>query len=139
LGDFSRTHLVTLDLIHLQKRSRVARLYIFKPKIPIWVFFGGLWESQCWYTLWPFGIFNNCLVCFVAIRYIFWSFGEFYPSFRMLYQDKSGNPDYHSPLFAGTIVTNLIITTVTCQHRQPLVVGWFWNSRSKIETAVCYR
>jgi hypothetical protein len=37
--------------------SRVARWYIFKPKIPIWVNFGGSCNWGCWYISWPFGIF----------------------------------------------------------------------------------
>jgi hypothetical protein len=47
--------------------SRVARWYICKPKIPIWVNFRG----SCWYILWPSGIFS-------VIWYIFRPFGIFY-------------------------------------------------------------
>jgi hypothetical protein len=36
--------------------SRVARWYIFKPKISIWVIFGGPWNGKGWYILLPFGI-----------------------------------------------------------------------------------
>jgi hypothetical protein len=32
-------------------QSRVARWFIFKPKIPIWVYFGGPWYGKCWYFL----------------------------------------------------------------------------------------
>jgi hypothetical protein len=42
--------------------SRVARWYIFKPKIPIWVNFGGSWSEKGWYILLPFGIFYSHLV-----------------------------------------------------------------------------
>jgi hypothetical protein len=28
--------------------SRVARWFIFKPKIPIWVKFGGPWNKKCY-------------------------------------------------------------------------------------------
>jgi hypothetical protein len=42
--------------------DRVARCYIFKPKIPIWVKFGGSWNGKCCYILWPFGIFFHHLV-----------------------------------------------------------------------------
>jgi hypothetical protein len=31
--------------------SRVARWFIFKPKIPFWVNFGGSWNGKCWYIL----------------------------------------------------------------------------------------
>jgi hypothetical protein len=30
--------------------------YIFKPKSPIWVNFGGSCNGSCWFILWPFGI-----------------------------------------------------------------------------------
>jgi hypothetical protein len=66
--------------------SRVARLYILKPKIPIWVNIGGSCSGTRWYMLWSFGQFSGYLVYFVAIWYIF-------PRFGILYQEKSGNPD----------------------------------------------
>jgi hypothetical protein len=37
-------------------RCRVARWYIFKPKIPIWVHFESPWTGKVWLILWPFGI-----------------------------------------------------------------------------------
>jgi hypothetical protein len=40
---------------------RVARWHIFKPKILIWVNFGGSCNGRCWYILWPFGIFYALL------------------------------------------------------------------------------
>jgi hypothetical protein len=48
----------------------VARWHIFKPKIPIWVNFGGSCNGRCWYMyfiaiwsiLWHFGLFNGHLV-----------------------------------------------------------------------------
>jgi hypothetical protein len=30
-------------------------MVFFRPKIPIWVNFGGPWNGKGWYTLWPFG------------------------------------------------------------------------------------
>jgi hypothetical protein len=41
---------------------RVARWFIFKPKIPIWVNFGGPWNGKCWYILGPYGIFYSHLL-----------------------------------------------------------------------------
>jgi hypothetical protein len=35
---------------------RVARWFVFKPKIPVWVNFGGPLNGKCWHSLWPFGI-----------------------------------------------------------------------------------
>jgi hypothetical protein len=78
-------------------RIRVARWYIFKPKILIWIDFGGSGNGRCWYILSP-------LVYFTAIWYILWSFGIFYNEvvyFPPLHQGKSGNtakdwPGYNS-------------------------------------------
>jgi hypothetical protein len=47
--------------------SGVARWHIFKPKIPIWVNFGG-------FALVVVGIFYDHLVYFAAIWYILWLF-----------------------------------------------------------------
>jgi hypothetical protein len=38
-----------------------------KPKIPIWVNFGGLWNGRAWYVLWPFGTYYGHLIHFMAI------------------------------------------------------------------------
>jgi hypothetical protein len=52
-----------------------------------------------WSILYPFGIFYGRLVYFIAIWYILWQFDIFvchlviFPSFGMLYQEKSGNPE----------------------------------------------
>jgi hypothetical protein len=76
---------------------RVARWRIFKPKIPIWVNFGGSCNERCWYILWLFGIFYGQLVYFVAIWYILWPYRTssgylvYFIRFGMLYK-KSGNP-----------------------------------------------
>jgi hypothetical protein len=56
---------------------RVARWYIFKPKIPIWVNFGGPWNLKGWYILWPFAIFYGHSVYFMVIGYIFTRFGTY--------------------------------------------------------------
>jgi hypothetical protein len=42
--------------------SRVARWFVFKPKIPIWVHLGGPQNRKCWAILWSFGIFYGHLV-----------------------------------------------------------------------------
>jgi hypothetical protein len=73
--------------------------HIFKPKIPVWVNFGGSCNGRCWYILRPFGPISGHFVYCVAIWYILWLFGIFYgylvyfSHFGVLYQDKSGNPD----------------------------------------------
>jgi hypothetical protein len=47
---------------------RVARWFIFKPKIPIWVHFGGPWKGKCF-------IFFDHLEYFMAIWYYLWQIG----------------------------------------------------------------
>jgi hypothetical protein len=51
--------------------ARVARWYVFKPKISIWVNFGGPWNGKGWHTVWPFGIYYGHLVYFMAIGIFF--------------------------------------------------------------------
>jgi hypothetical protein len=46
---------------------KVARWFIFKPKIQIWVNFRGSCNGRCWYILWSFGIFYGNTVYFMAI------------------------------------------------------------------------
>jgi hypothetical protein len=76
-----------------QVRGRVARWFVFKPKKPIWVSFGGLEIGKCLYILWPFGILYGALAYFMTIWYILYSFGTFYPVLvSCMYQEKSGNP-----------------------------------------------
>jgi hypothetical protein len=55
----------------VEASTRVARWYIFQPKIPIWVNFGGSCNGRCWSILWPFGLFYGHWVNFVAIWYNF--------------------------------------------------------------------
>jgi hypothetical protein len=72
-------------------RTRVARWFVFKPKIPIWV--NLLWKILLYFMtirpiLWPLEIFCGHLVYFVVIWYIF-------PRFGILDEEKSGNPATH--------------------------------------------
>jgi hypothetical protein len=60
---------------YLLTQTRVARWYVFNPKIQIWVNFRGSCNGKCWYILWPFGISYSHMVYFIAIRYIGWLFG----------------------------------------------------------------
>jgi hypothetical protein len=72
---------------------KVARWFVFKPKIPIWVNFGGAyvdWKMLIYFmTIWNilrvFGIIYSPLAWFVVIWNIFSVFG-------IMYQEKSGNP-----------------------------------------------
>jgi hypothetical protein len=49
------------------QHSRVARWYILKPKIPVWVNFAGFFNGRSWYILWSFGLSYGRLKIFVAI------------------------------------------------------------------------
>jgi hypothetical protein len=56
----------------------VARWYVFRPKIPVWVNLGRSCNRRCWYCLWPICLFYGHLV------YILWSFGIFFPFWFVL-------------------------------------------------------
>jgi hypothetical protein len=58
---------------------RVARWFVFKPKIPIGVNFGRSCNGKSWRVLWPFSLFYGHCKCLMAIWYILWSFGLFFP------------------------------------------------------------
>jgi hypothetical protein len=69
--------LADVKMISNCPRRRVARWFVFKPKIPIWVNFGGSCNGKSWFILWPFGLFNGYRKYCMAIWYILWSFGIF--------------------------------------------------------------
>jgi hypothetical protein len=71
---------------------RVARWFVFKPKIQIWVNFGGSYNGKFWYILLPFGLFYCYWKYFMDIWYIFRRLG-------ILHQEKSGNPGWLAGLF----------------------------------------
>jgi hypothetical protein len=65
--------------------TRVARWFVFKPKIQIWVNYGGSCNGRRWYILWTLGPFFGLGLLlyfmdiwysswFVVIWYIFWYF-----------------------------------------------------------------
>jgi hypothetical protein len=90
------TTTTALILLRKAKRSRVARRFVFKPKIPIWVNFEGL-------AIENLGIFYDHLVYFTAIGNIYGHLVYFVviwynsPRFGILYQEKSGNPERSVP------------------------------------------
>jgi hypothetical protein len=71
--------LVSRTKKNLATLHRVARWFVFKPNIPIWVDFGGSCYGKSWYTyfmtIWsilrPLEMFYGLLVYFVVIWYIF--------------------------------------------------------------------
>jgi hypothetical protein len=70
---------------------RVARWYIFKPKISIWVKIGGPLNAKCCNVLLSFEIYYGHLVYFMAICNlgVIW---YIFPRFYLLCQVKSGSP-----------------------------------------------
>jgi hypothetical protein len=55
--------------------NRVVRWFVFKPKIHIWVNFGGSCNGRCWYILWIRGPFY--VLCYIWCSS--WTFGIFFP------------------------------------------------------------
>jgi hypothetical protein len=55
------TATLRISVNFINQHVRVARWFIFKPKIPIWVNFGRALDWKNGYTLWPFGIFYGHL------------------------------------------------------------------------------
>jgi hypothetical protein len=51
--------------------------FVFKPKIPIWVNFGGPYIGKCLYILLSLGIFYGDLGYFMTFWNILYSFGTF--------------------------------------------------------------
>jgi hypothetical protein len=71
---------------------RVARWFVFKAKIQIWVNFGGSWNGRWWYILWTLGPFYGLLLYFMDIWFIVRGNLVYFSRFGTLYQEKSGNP-----------------------------------------------
>jgi hypothetical protein len=94
-------HMLTNLLMYCPVRKRrhsaaclfdsVARLNISK-KIQIWVNFGRSCDGRCLVFLGHSCLFYSQIVYLMAICYILWSFGIFFPRFGMFSREKSGNP-----------------------------------------------
>jgi hypothetical protein len=65
-GTFKSLHTVYIPT------NSVARWFVFKPKIQIWVNFGGSCNGRCWYILWALGSFYGLLLYFMGIWYSSW-------------------------------------------------------------------
>jgi hypothetical protein len=67
-----RTHgiqIVSMDA-KVSARTRDARWFVFRPKIPLWVNLGASCNGKCWCILCPFGLFYG------NSKYL-WLFGIF--------------------------------------------------------------
>jgi hypothetical protein len=58
----------------LWRHTRLPDGIVSNQKIPIWTKFGGSFNRKCRYILWPF---YDCVVYFMAVWSILWSFGIF--------------------------------------------------------------
>jgi hypothetical protein len=61
-----------------RQKSRVARWYIFKPKLQILLYFGRSWSGMLRYILSPFGILKpfgalNCLLLYFVVSLAYFS------------------------------------------------------------------
>jgi hypothetical protein len=54
--------------------NSVARWFIFKPKIPMWIHFGGPWNVKCCYISWSLGILHGHFLIYGSLVYFspFW-------------------------------------------------------------------
>jgi hypothetical protein len=97
-------------------------LHIFKPKVQIWVNFGGLFWME------DVGRFYGRLVYFTAVGYILWPLGIFcghwvYSSlFGMLYQEKSGNPAA-CPFWGKNLHAYWGSSKVDCRYREDVAAA----------------
>jgi hypothetical protein len=69
---------------------RVARWFVFKPKIQIWVNFGGSCTGRCWYVLRTFGSFYSLLLYFRTCGIVRGNL-LYFSRLGILYREKSGN------------------------------------------------
>jgi hypothetical protein len=72
--------------LNFELLPRANRWYMFIPKIPIWVHFGGPWNGNCCYILRSFGKFMSLSYTYIVAHWYIFAL------FRTLYQEKSGNP-----------------------------------------------
>jgi hypothetical protein len=76
---------------------RVARLFVFKPKIQIWENFGESCNGSCLYILWTLGSFT--VLCYILLTLgIVCGNLVYFSRFGILYQEKSGNPDVNAEI-----------------------------------------
>jgi hypothetical protein len=59
-----------MQIFRLGVPGMAARWYIFKPKIPICVNFGGSCSGKIWHTLWPYGMYYGHLVSFTYCHWV---------------------------------------------------------------------
>jgi hypothetical protein len=68
-----------MNIFNVQVSCRVARWYIFKPKIKIGVIFGVSCNGRFWNISWTFGPFYSHLIYLIDIGYLLWYIGKIFP------------------------------------------------------------
>jgi hypothetical protein len=58
------------NYVHMYLRTGLPDGLFFRPKIPVWVNFGGPWSGKYWYILRPYGIFYGHLLQFTYDRLV---------------------------------------------------------------------
>jgi hypothetical protein len=114
--------------LFLMVQIRVARRYIFKPKILFWVkFLGHLNRKYCY-------IFDH-LVWFMAVFGIACDHLVFFPILVYLHQEKSGNPGPNKNTFNSDLFTfvpthanswkfNFVFCVLPCAHQYVHISFW---------------
>jgi hypothetical protein len=101
LDEKTLLHTLSASVVFVMLRSyvgiRVARWYVFKPKIQLWVNYGELWNEKIWNIL-HMAIWNILRPFCIPIL---WPFGNLVavwhvsPRFGILLKEKSGNPGWN--------------------------------------------
>jgi hypothetical protein len=81
---------VSSDWLMVFLSNRVARLFVFKPKIPLWVNFGEPYIGKCLHVYMIFIFIGyGMTICYV------------FPHFGIKHQEKSGNPAVEGAQMSG--------------------------------------
>jgi hypothetical protein len=133
------------DVLHTFQtllRSKVARWFIFKPKIPFWVKFWGSCNGICWYILCSFNIFYCHLVYFYdhLVYFVVVSYKYFTPSCILYLPRKIWQTCYDLAKWMNSLVQCLFeantssyiysFVTVTKRiiRRTDCLINFFWVS-----------
>jgi hypothetical protein len=103
-----------------------CQMTYFKPKISIWVNFGRSCNERCWYISWPLGPIYGHLVYFVAIWYLVWLIGIFFP-FWYVVQRKIWQPCLKAANGTHTELTNVGHSKEKCFRWFSSVKRCFWD------------
>jgi hypothetical protein len=108
-------------------RAMVARWFLFKSKIPIWVNFGGPYIGICWYISWPFAIFTAIWYMCVIWWLIVWEFGIFSVNLYVVPRKNIWDILRSFSTFLSVLVS-CTKKNPCCEHRCRII--WKWESFS---------